>query len=217
MVPPLTVPEASTAEKLEGYESIRLFVERARQRDPAFALTPGNGPAVAQVCQRLEGIPLALELAAARIGVLSVERIANRLDDSLGLLTAGGRTALPRQRTLRATLQWSHELLDEPERKLFRRLSVFAGGLTLEVAEAVGAGNGIEQHDVLDLLSRLVDKSLVVTEASPRDEGALRHRMLEPIRQYGRERLEESGEAQRVRERHAEYYLALAEGTDSQE
>jgi DNA-binding CsgD family transcriptional regulator len=159
---------------------------------------------------------LAIELAAARIGVLSVERIAERLDDSLILLTAGGRTALPRHRTLRATLEWSHELLGEPERKLFRRLSVFAGGLTLEAAEAVGAGDSIEQHDVLDLLSKLVDKSLVVTEASPGEEGALRHRMLEPIRQYGRERLEESGEAQRVRERHTEYYLALAEGADAQ-
>ena len=159
---------------------------------------------------------MAIELAAARIGVLSVERIAERLDDSLILLTAGGRTALPRHRTLRATLEWSHELLGEPERKLFRRLSVFAGGLTLEAAEAVGAGDSIEQHDVLDLLSKLVDKSLVVAEASPGEEGALRHRMLEPIRQYGRERLEESGEAQRVRERHAEYYLALAEGADAQ-
>ena len=217
MVPPLTVPEASTAEKLEGYESVRLFVERARQRDPTFVLTPGNGPAVAQVCQRLEGIPLALELAAARIGVLSVERIANRLDDSLRLLTAGGRTALPRQRTLRATLQWSHELLDEPERKLFRRLSVFAGGLTLEAAETVGTGDGIEQHEVLDLLSRLVDKSLVMVEASPGEEGDLRYRMLEPLRQYGQERLAESGEVKRVRERHAEYYLALAEGEDAQE
>jgi predicted ATPase/DNA-binding SARP family transcriptional activator/DNA-binding CsgD family transcriptional regulator len=220
VVPSLTVPDPqrpSTPQELEGYESVRLFVDRARQRDPSFVLTPRNGPAVAQVCWRLEGIPLAIELAAARIGVLSVERIAERLDDSLRLLTAGGRTALPRQRTLRATLEWSHELLGEPERKLFRRLSVFAGGLTLEAAEAVGAGNGIEQHEVLDLLSKLVDKSLVVSEASPGEEGALRHRMLEPIGLYGRERLEESGEAQRVRERHAEYYLALAEGDDAQE
>jgi predicted ATPase/DNA-binding CsgD family transcriptional regulator len=217
VVPSLTVPDPqrpSTPQELEGYESVRLFVDRARQRDPSFVFTPRNGPAVAQVCWRLEGIPLAVELAAARIRVLSVERIAERLDDSLRLLTAGGRTALPRHRTLRATLEWSHELLGEPERKLFRRLSVFAGGLTLEAAEAVGAGDGIEQHDVLDLLSKLVDKSLVVTEATPGEEGALRHRMLEPIRQYGRERLEESGEAQRVRERHAEYYLALAEGAD---
>jgi predicted ATPase len=135
----------------------------------------------------------------------------------LRLLTAGVRTGLPRHRTLRATLEWSHELLGEPERKLFRRLSVFAGGLTMEAAEAVGAGDGIEQHDVLDLLSKLVDKSLVVTEASPGEEGALRHRLLEPIGLYSRERLEESGEAQRVRERHAKYYLALAEGTDVQE
>jgi non-specific serine/threonine protein kinase len=220
VVPSLTVPNSgrsSTAEKLEGYESVRLFIERARQRDPSFVLTPRNGPAVAQVCRRLEGIPLAIELAAARIGVLSVECIAERLDDSLRLLTAGGRTALPRHRTLRATLEWSHELLGEPERKLFRWLSVFAGGLTLEAAEAVGAGDGIEQHDVLDLLSKLVDKSLVVVEASPGEEGALRYRMLEPLRQYGRERLEESGEAQRVRERHAEYYLVLAEGADAQE
>ena len=189
VVPSLTVPDPqrpSTPQELEAYESVRLFVERARQRDPSFVLTPRNGQAVAQVCRRLEGIPLAIELAAARIGVLSVERIAERLDDSLRLLTAGGRTALPRQRTLRATLEWSHELLGEPERKLFRRLSVFAGGLTLEAAEAVGAGNGIEQHDVLDLLSKLVDKSLVVAEASPGEEGALRYRMLEPLRQYGR-------------------------------
>src|ERR671910_3133455 len=220
VVPSLTVPDPqrpSTPQELEAYESVRLFVERARQRDTSFVLTPWNGPAVAQVCWRLEGIPLAIELAAARIGVLSVERIAERLDDSLILLTAGGRTALPRHRTLRATLEWSHELLGEPERKLFRRLSVFAGGLTLEAAEAVGAGGGIQQRDVLDLFSKLVDKSLVVTEASPGEEGALRHRMLEPIGLYGRERLEESGEAQRVRERHAQYYLALAEGTDAQE
>jgi non-specific serine/threonine protein kinase len=213
VVPSLTVPDsgqASMAEKLGGYESVRLFIERARGRDPSFVLTPRNGPAVAQVCRRLEGIPLAIELAAARIGVLPVERIAERLDDSLRLLTAGGRTALPRHRTLRATLEWSHELLGEAERKLFRRLSVFAGGSTLEAAEAVGAGDGIEHHDVLDLLPRLVDKSLVVAEAS-------RYRMLEPLRQYGQERLEESGEAQRVRERHAEYYLALAEGVDARE
>jgi len=220
VVPSLTVPgshqQAYTHRELEAYESVRLFVDRASQRDPSFVLTPRNGPAVAQVCRRLEGIPLAIELAAARIGVLSVERIAERLDDSLILLTAGGRTALPRHRTLRATLEWSHELLGEPERILFRRLSVFAGGLTLEAAEGMGAGDSIEQHDVLDLLSRLVDKSLVVTEASPGEEGALRYRMLEPIRQYGQERLEESGEAQRVKERHAQYYLALAEWADAQ-
>jgi len=220
VVPSLTVPDsrqAQAAGKLEGYESVRLFIERASQRDPSFVFTPRNGPAVAQVCRRLEGIPLAIELAAARIGVLSVERVADRLDDSLRLLTAGGRSSMPRHRTLRAALEWSYELLGEPERRLFMRLAVFAGGLTLEAAEAVGAGDGIEHDDVLDLLSKLVDKSLVVAEAPPGEEGALRYRMLEPLRQYGQERLEESGEAQRVRERHAEYYLALAEGADAQE
>src|SRR5829696_7670873 len=220
VVPSLTVPDPghpSTAEKLEGYEAVRLFIERARQRDTSFVLTPRNGPAVAQVCRRLEGIPLAVELAAARIGVLSVVGVSLKKKDSLRLLTAGGRSALPRHRTLRATLEWSHELLGKPERKLFRRLAVFAGGLTLEAAEAVGAGDGIEQHDVLDLLSKLVDKSLVVAEASPGEEGALRYRMLEPLRQYGQERLEESGEAQLVRKCHAQYYLALAQDADEQQ
>ncbi|MDQ4042275.1 MAG: NB-ARC domain-containing protein, partial [Actinomycetota bacterium] len=214
VVPSLSVPdsrrEAPTTGELEGYESARLFMERASYRNPSFVLTPRNAKAVAQICRRLDGIPLTIELAAARVGVLSAEQIALRLDHSLRLLTTGGRTAVPRHRTLRATLDWSHELLAGPERKLFGRLSVFAGGWTLEAAEAVGVGEGIEEEDVLDLLSRLLDKSLVVTE-TPLEEGALRYRMLEPVRQYGLERLEASGEAERVRERHAQQYLALAE------
>jgi non-specific serine/threonine protein kinase len=149
----------------------------------------------------LEGIPLAIELAAGRIGVLSVEQIAERLEDPLKLLRGGSRTAEARQRTLRATLQWSHELLGEAERELFWRLSVFAGGWTLEAVEEVCSGESIEQDDVLDLLGRLVDKSLVVAE----QEAAMRYRMLEPVRQYARERLEESGALERVRERHARY------------
>jgi predicted ATPase/DNA-binding SARP family transcriptional activator/DNA-binding CsgD family transcriptional regulator len=213
VVPSLTVPDsrqkASTAEQLEGYESVRLFIERARQRDPAFVVTPRNGQAVVEVCRRLDGIPLAVELAAARVGVLSAEQISSRLDHPLKLLTAGGRSASPRHRTLRATLDWSHELLDEPERELFGQLSVFAGGLTLEAAEAVGAGSGIGEDDVLDLLSRLVDKSLVVAEAGA--QGASRYRMLDPVRLYARERLEESGKAEEVRRRHASFFLALAE------
>jgi predicted ATPase/DNA-binding SARP family transcriptional activator/DNA-binding CsgD family transcriptional regulator len=216
VVPSLTVPdtgEAPTAEKLEGYESVRLFVERANQRDPSFVLTPQNGPAVGQVCRRLEGIPLAIELAAGRIGVLSVEQIAERLEDPLKLLRGGSRTAEARQRTLRATLQWSHELLGEAERELFWRLSVFAGGWTLEAVEEVCSGESIEQDDVLDLLGRLVDKSLVVAE----QEAAMRYRMLEPVRQYARERLEESGALERVRERHARYYLKLAEEPGGEE
>jgi DNA-binding CsgD family transcriptional regulator/tetratricopeptide (TPR) repeat protein len=162
---------------------------------------------VARICERLEGIPLAIELAAARVG-LSVEQIAQRLDDSLRLLSAGSRTASARQRTLRGTLDWSYALLSEPERRLFCRLSVFAGGWTLEAAEVVGAVDA-EQGQVLDLLSRLVEKSLVVAEAT--GGGWLRYRMLEPIRQYAREMLEEGGEADEVRRRHANFFLALAE------
>src|SRR5215211_3552139 len=214
VVPSLTVPysrqEAYTPQELESYESVRLFVDRAHQRKPSFELTLRNGQAVAQVCQRLEGVPLAIELAAGRVGVLSAKQLALRLEDSLKLLT-GGRTADPRHRTLRATLEWSHELLSEPERTLFRRLSVFAGGGTLEAAEEVCSGEDIEQDDVLDILSKLVDKSLVVAEASPGVKGELRYRMLEPIRQYCQERLEESGEADATPDRHAASFLALAE------
>jgi len=164
LVPSLSVPRLRrppTVGELEGYESVRLFVERAQYRNPAFSLTPENAQAVAKICKRLDGIPLAIELAAARVG-FSVEQIATRLDDSLRLLTAGSRTASPRQRTLRGALDWSYDLLSKPERVLFARLSVFAGGWTLEAAEAVGSGKGIEEEDVLDLVSRLVDKSLVV-------------------------------------------------------
>jgi predicted ATPase/DNA-binding SARP family transcriptional activator/DNA-binding CsgD family transcriptional regulator len=212
VVPSLSVPRPRfllRTGELESYESARLFIERASHRDPSFVLTPQNAQAVAQICRRLDGIPLAIELAAARLGVLSAEQIAERLEDSLKLLTAGGRTAVPRHRTLRATLDWSYYLLAEPEKRLFRRLSVFAGGWTLEAAEAVGAGDGTDGGDVLDLLSTLVHKSLVVAEAGA--EGALRYRLLEPVRQYGLELLGVGGEAERARERHAEHYLALAE------
>ena len=219
LVPSLTVPGsrqvAYTSQELEGYESVRLFVERARQRDPSFVLTPRSAPSVAQICQRLDGIPLAIEFAAARVGVLSAGQIASKLDDSLRLLTTGGRNAEPRHRTLRATLYWSYELLSEPEQALFRRLSVFAGGFTLEAAEEVCPGEGIDEEDVLDLLSELVDKSLVVAEAG--EEGVPRFRMLEPVRQYGQELLRESGTMERFRDRHSEYYLVLAEGADAEE
>jgi predicted ATPase/DNA-binding CsgD family transcriptional regulator len=223
VVPSLTVPFLTVADSRQGaytpqelgaYESATLFMERARQRDPTFLLTLQNGQAVAQICQRLEGIPLAIELAAARIGVLSAEQLALRLDDYLKLLSRGERTAEPRHRSLRATLAWSHELLSEPEQLLFRRLSVFAGGWTLEAAEEVCSGEGIGRDDVLDLISELVERSLVVAEAG--DEEVVRFRMLEPIRQYGQEFLEESGESEALRSRHAGYYLALTEGADAQ-
>jgi predicted ATPase/DNA-binding SARP family transcriptional activator/DNA-binding CsgD family transcriptional regulator len=209
-VPPLSGPgpqHPNTLEELEGYESVRLFVNRARYRDSSFALSPHNARAVAEICARLEGVPLAIELAAARVE-LSVEEIAQRLDDSLKLLTAGRQTATFRQRTLRGALDWSHELLSAPEKRLFERLSVFAGGWTLEATEVVGAGDEVEGDEVLDLVSRLADKSLVVTGGS----GA-RYRMLEPVRQYAREKLKAAspGEAQVIRRRHAEYYLALVE------
>lgn len=195
-------------EDLERYEAVRLFVDRARSRLPTFGLTPENAKAVAEVCRRLDGIPLAIELATARITALSVEQIAERLQDSLKLLTGGSRTATPRQRTLRGTLDWSYDLLSEAEKKLFGRLSVFAGGWTLEAAEAAGAGHGIARDDVLDLLNDLVDKSLVQAEAGG---DALRYRMLEPVRQYALERLEESGEAGEARDRHTAFFLALVE------
>jgi predicted ATPase/DNA-binding SARP family transcriptional activator/DNA-binding CsgD family transcriptional regulator len=211
---PLSLPDTGErlppVEELSRYEAIRLFLERARSRLSAFELTEENARDVAEVCRKLDGIPLGIELATARLSALAVEQIVAMLNDSLRLLTTGARTADPRHRTLRATLAWSHELLDEPERKLFGRLSVFAGGWTLEAAEEVCSGDG--QDGVLDLLSQLVDKSLVVAEASsPGAGGALRYRMLEPVRQYGQERLEKSGKAERVRERHARHYLELAE------
>jgi predicted ATPase/DNA-binding SARP family transcriptional activator/DNA-binding CsgD family transcriptional regulator len=213
---PLSLPDAggepdagSTAESLMRYEAVRLFVDRARLRLPNFGLTEGNGVAVARVCRKLDGIPLAIELATARMGTLAVEQVAQRLEVSLDVLKGTSRSAAPRQQTLRATLDWSHNLLSEAERALFRRLSIFAGGWTLEAAEAVCSGGGIGREDVLDLLGGLVDKSLVVAGAST--GGAVRYRMLEPIRQYAREKLEESGEADEVQGRHAAFFLALAE------
>jgi predicted ATPase/DNA-binding NarL/FixJ family response regulator len=209
-VPSLSLPDVRRLpdiESLHGYESARLFVERTAAVKPTFALTEQNASAVAQVCYRLDGIPLAIELAAARAKVLSAEQIASRLDDSFRLLKTESRTTDPRQRTLKATVDWSHELLVEQERILFRRLSMFAGGWTLEAAEEVCAGVDVEDDEVLDLLSRLVDKSLVyVAERG----GQTRYRLLETVRQYGRERLKESGEDGSVGERHANHYLALA-------
>jgi non-specific serine/threonine protein kinase len=265
-VPPMAVPEAgfhvpgstlhgaahSTAadqmhrgtwnlERGTDSDAVRLFVERARLRCPDLSLTPGDAAAVAEICVRLDGMPLAIELAAARIDVLSPSQIAERLQDRFRLLTGRGRAGVPRHQTLRATMDWSHELLAEPERALLRALSVFAGGFTLEAAEAAcGEGNGqratsseqratrggpvpssllaarcplpsslpVAPDDVLDLLTALVDKSLVIAEEQ---EGAVRYRLLETVRQYAGEKLEEAGEDAAARDRHAAWYLALAE------
>ena len=211
LVPSLSVPEGqtSTVEEVEGHESTRLFVARASYRRRDFSLTAGNARAVASICQGLDGMPLAIELAAARVGPLSVGQIAHRLDDSLMLLTGGSRMAVPRHRTLRATLDWSHELLSADEQKLFGRLSVFAGGWTLEAAEAVGAGEGLEEDDILDLLSRLVDKSLIISEGV--GSSTSRYRMLEPVRQYASQGLKDSGQADETKRRHAEWCIAIAE------
>jgi non-specific serine/threonine protein kinase len=214
-VPSLAVPDPHQhipPERLAGYAALQLFAERARAAKPGFALTPLNSPAVAQVCARLDGLPLAIELAAARVAVLAVEQIAARLDDSVRLLTSGSRTAASRQQTLQATLDWSHALLTDPEQALFRRLAAFAGGWDLEAAEAVCAGDRVGRDDVLELLGRLVDKSLVLEEEQG---GAARYRLLEPVRQYARQRLGRSGEPGATQRRHAAHFLELAERAES--
>ena len=193
-------------EALMQYEAVRLFIDRAVEAQPAFRITQQNATAVADICRHLDGIPLAIELAAARVGALSVEKIAARLGDRFRFLTGGDQTAMPRQQTLRASIDWSYDLLAEPERVLLQRLSVFAGGWTLEAAEAVGAGAGIDEAAVLDLLVRLVEKSLVTVEV-----GGDRYRLLETVRHYARERLSESGAEHEARAHHLGFYLALAE------
>jgi len=208
-VPPLSLPDLRRLPDIEAlprYESARLFVERATAVKPTFALTEQNAPAVAQVCYRLDGIPLAIELAAARAKVLSVEEISERLDDSFRLLASGGRTALPRHRTLRATLDWSYDLLSDHERILFQRLSVFTGGFTLASGESVCVEEDLERDEVLGLLSHLVDKSLV---AAREQDGETRYRLLEIVRKYAREKLE--GAEASVRQRHAAFFVGLAE------
>jgi len=211
-VPSLSLPGVDrppNVDDLTRYEAVRLFVERARSRLPSFELTPANAGSVAEVCLKLDGIPLAIELATARLPLLAVEQVVERLNDSLELLSSATRTVAPRQKTMRAALDWSHDLLSEPERVLFRRLSAFAGGWSLQAGEAVASGDGVSEDEVLDLLSRLVDKSLVVAT-----DDATRYRMLEIVRQYAGERLQESGEAEVVRSRHANWYAGFAERVD---
>lgn len=202
-------PALPPADMLRQYESVRLFVDRATAAQPAFRFSAGNAPAVAQVCSRLDGIPLALELAAARVKVLSPEQIVSRLDDRFRLLSGGSRTALPRQQTLRALIDWSYDLLSPAEQALLRRLSVFAGGWTLEAAESVCAGEAVEDWEVLDLLSHLVAKSLVAVE--PPEDGQVRYRLLENLRQYAGERLAETADAVRLPPRHRDWFLNFAE------
>lgn len=209
-IPFLSTPGEAhrSVEELHRYEAVRLFEERAKSRLPEFELTHDNARSVAGICRRLEGIPLAIELAAARMSLLSVEEISERLADSLGLLSCGARTAEPRQRTLRAMLQWSHDLLDERERTLFRFLSVFTGSWTLQTAEDVVSRGGFERTRVLDLLGSLVDKSVVIVEAG--GDGSVRCRMLEPVRQFAAEKLREAGEEEDLGRAHRDWCTALA-------
>jgi predicted ATPase/DNA-binding SARP family transcriptional activator len=199
--------DAGAPEALAGYDAVRLFTERAAAADPGFALDAATAPAVAELCRRLDGLPLAIELAAARVRALPVPEIAARLGDRFRLLGGGGRTADPRQRTLRATVDWSWELLEEPDRRLWRRLAVFSGGWTVAAAEAVCGGDGLEEGEILEGLFRLVDRSLVVAAGGE----PVRFTMLESLRAYGAERLAEAGEAEAVAARHTAFFLDLAE------
>lgn len=212
LVPPLSLPTAGTdlrPDNLFQYEAIQLFVERAGDVLPSFRLTEANASTIVQICRRLDGIPLAIELAAARVRVLAPEQIAERLDDAFQLLTRGRRTAIPRHQTLRATVDWSYRLLSTKEQVLLQRLSVFAGEFSLEAAEAVCAGDGIEADEVLDLVARLVDRSLVVMRERI---GSAGYWLLEIVRQYGRDRGQAAPSADRdTRARHAAYFARLAE------
>ena len=208
-VPALAVPggdDELDPSSLTRYEAVRLFVDRTSAVNPGFRLTGDNALAVTRICRRLDGIPLAIELAAARARALSVERIALLLDDCFRVLTEGDQTALPRQRTLRASIDWSYDLLSIPERMVLRRLAVFAGGWSVEAAEAVCRGGDVAQADVIDLLGHLVDKSLV-----ERDGQGERYRLLETVRQYAQELLAASGEEEPTRRAHFDFFLAFAE------
>jgi predicted ATPase/DNA-binding CsgD family transcriptional regulator len=210
-VPSLQLPEPGHTQALESFtrsEAVRLLIDRAIRVKSSFRVTDDNAPAVAEICRRLDGIPLAIELAAARIRMMTPEQIVVGLENRFRLLTGSTRTGVPRHQTLRASADWSHELLSEEERAVLRRLAVFAGGFTLDASEEVCSGEGIARGAVLEIVARLVDRSLVhVGEEVP----AARYRLLETIRQYADERLGESGEEDAVRARHLRFYVALAE------
>jgi predicted ATPase len=215
-LPSLSSPSPEAAPGLDvadaaAYEAIVLFCDRARAVDHHFTLTDENAPIVGAVCGRLDGIALAIELAAARVNVLSVKALAEKLDDRFRVLTGGERAALPRQQTMRATIDWSYDLLAAPEQRLFERLSVFAGGCTLVMATAVCGGELAAEGEMLNLLSSLVDKSLVAVDLESSEP---RYRLLESFRQYAREKLAARGERGFVAHQHALASLALAEQCD---
>ena len=199
----------SIPEQMLGYDAVALFVDHARRIRPDFELTIHNAPSVVEICRRLDGLPLAIELAAARIRVLSPAHILARLDARLPLLTAGSGARTPRQQTLRATIAWSYDLLTDTEQTLFRHLAVFSGGWSLDAATAV-AGRSVDADlDILDGVQALVEKSLVSVDTDAADEP--RFRLLETIREYGLEQLSIRGEQDAVFGRHADYYIDLAE------
>jgi predicted ATPase len=197
------------AEDIAKFDAVRLFVERARAVVPSFALTDENAADIARICWRLDGIPLAIELAAARLRVLTPAQISDRLDNQFKLLKGGGQTVLPHQQTLRALIDWSYDLLDQKERILFHRLGVFAGGRTLEAVEAVCSGGDVAEDDILDLLQQLADKSLIFVESDRRSPA--RYVLIESVWQYAREKLEASGEFDTLRDRHLSYCLSIVE------
>jgi non-specific serine/threonine protein kinase len=207
----LSVPTAQASAApaaIQEFESVKLFVDRAQRVVRDFELTSANASGVAEICRRLDGIPLALELAAARAKVLSIDQIRGRLDDRFRLLTGGSRTAMARHQTLQATIEWSYDQLTPDEQRLFRLLAVFSGGWTLDLLSRI-AGGDLDEFQLLDELSRLVDKSLVIVDR--RDDRALRYSLLETVRQFARDRLKDSGEIEAARQRHAAEFLALAE------
>ncbi|HEV8352715.1 MAG TPA: tetratricopeptide repeat protein [bacterium] len=208
-VPPMTLPDPGRAapDDVAQYEAVQLFADRAAALVPSFAVTERTAPLIGHICRRLDGIPLALELAAARTRSLSLEAIAARLDDQFRLLTGGSRTALPRHQTLQSAIDWSYAMLGAAEQACFRRLSVFAGGFTLNAAEAVAGGDPVGAVVVVDVLGHLVDKSLVVAEGR---NGDVRYRTLEPLRQYGRDRLLAAGEADAARTRHLQWCVTVS-------
>ncbi|MBF6612799.1 MAG: tetratricopeptide repeat protein [Chloroflexi bacterium] len=211
LVPSLSHPDPHQRhpfENLVQYEAVQLFLERALFSRPNLIVTPDSGPSVVRVCYRLDGIPLAIELAAARVKVLTIDQIASRLDNCFRILTGGSRTALPRQQTLRAAIDWSYDLLTEEEKLLLQRLSIFVGSWGLDAAEAICSDQSIGEIEVLDLLSQLIDKSLVMAEES---NGEVCYRLLETIRQYANEKLQASGGEQELQLKHLDWYLNLAE------
>jgi predicted ATPase/DNA-binding SARP family transcriptional activator len=212
-VPPLIVPAAAQRDMrvVAGAEAVRLFQDRAAVARPGFELTPANAPAVVEICRRLDGLPLAVELAAAQLGVLAPAQLAARLDDRFRVLTSRGPAGLPRHRTLQAALAWSHGLLGEAERLCFRRMAVFAGGCTIDATEAVAGGDGLPPERLLDTIGTLIDRSLLTTGERA---GSMRYGMLESVLHFARERLDEAGEAAAVRRRHMDWLLELARRSD---